>query len=352
MSKLPPVFIGSSSEGEAWAEAVRFHLDRRDVPCRMWSMGVFAQGDLTMEALEREMRECSFVVLVATKDDMTRKRGTAKLAPRDNVILEYGMGLGRLGRDRTFLLVPNDFAMHLPSDLAGLTLGSFRHDPAAGLQARRSAMRPVADEIFERVEQMEFLHPPIDGTEVDDLLASVSRHLRDFGARGRADVDAWTQAVVNTVQERFVTPAEDAYATWLRPDADGRLRVARSCNLPRDYVDAGWGRDEGLVGRAWVQGTAEVVSELADHPHFVRREGCESESYVCACVGAPGGHGGVLAVGSDAGFREAPGDIGFITTYAAVLALQLDPGGSAESLAGVLADGAKLPGRVLRAWRS
>lgn len=347
MTSLPPVFIGSSSEGEPWAEAVRHHLDKRGVPCRMWSMNVFAQGDLTMEALEREMKECSFVVLVATKDDMTRKRGKAKLAPRDNVILEYGMGLGRLGRERTFLLVPEDFDMHLPSDLAGLTLGGFRHAPGATVTQRRTAMRSAADDIHERIERMEFLQPPIDGAEIDDLLAGVTRHVLDFPARGRGEPEAWTQSVLNTVQERFVGRAEDAYATWLRPDRSDRLRVVRDRNLPPGYSDVGWNRGEGLAGRTWVQGTATVVSAMGGHPDFVPRPGCENQSYGCACVGSAGGPGGVLAVGSDSGFDDVPGDVGFLTTYAAVLALQITPTGSGDSLTRIVADGAGLPGRVL-----
>ena len=351
MSQLPPVFIGSSSEGEAWAEAVRYRLAKKGVPCHMWSMGVFAQGDLTIEALEREIQQCSFVVLVATKDDMSRKRGTAKLAARDNVILEYGMGLGRLGRERTFLLVPDDFDMHLPSDLAGLTLGTFNHDPAAKVAAQRTAMRPATDEILERIERMEFLLPPIDGAEVDDLLVGMSRHLLDFPARGRTEPESWTQSVLNTVQERFVGRAEDAYAAWMRPDYDERLVVTRDRNLPTGYGDVTWGRGEGLAGRTWVQGTAAVVSQLRGHPDFVPRPGCENESYVCACVGSAGGPGGILAVGSDTGFREMPGDIGFIKTYAAVLALLIEPPAQASppqpALAKLVADGVGLPGRML-----
>src|SRR5437867_814729 len=98
MVGLPPCFIGSSSEGEPYAEALRVHLDDAGVPVELWSLETFAAGDTTIETLEREMSRCSFAAFVVTPDDVTIKRGDRKLAPRDNVMLEYGMFLGRIGR--------------------------------------------------------------------------------------------------------------------------------------------------------------------------------------------------------------------------------------------------------------
>lgn len=48
-------------------------------------------------------------------------RGEKSKAVRDNVHFEYGISVGRLGRERSFLLVEADAKIRLPSDLAGLT---------------------------------------------------------------------------------------------------------------------------------------------------------------------------------------------------------------------------------------
>lgn len=360
MVGLPPCFIGSSAEGEPYAEALRVHLEDAGVPARLWSLETFAAGKTTLETLEEQLDQCSFAVLVVTPDDELSKRGSFKLAPRDNVMLEYGMFLGRLGRERTFLLAPRGLKeLHLPSDLLGMTLKLYTHRDDATLAQRRTAMKARADEIIEEIRRLEWLDPPLDATLVGDLLGGVSRHLDSSRTMLPGRADAWVQAVLNTVQERFVSRTEDAYSAWLRPGADDRLRVGRHSNLPRDYPnEEGWARDEGLVGRVWVQGQAASVSALRGHPWYEPREGCENESYIAAPVGAPGGPGGVLAVGSDNGFVLQPGDRDFVVVYAAVLALALSAENAPaphDTIGAAVGDALRVPGRLtgaaLRALR-
>lgn len=350
MLGLPPCFIGSSSEGEPYAEALRYHLARASVPAELWSLGAFAAGDATIETLEENMAECSFAAFVATPDDAVTKREQLKLAPRDNVVLEYGMFLGRLGRSRTFLIVPQSLSdLHLPTDLLGVTLQTYDHEEDPTLKARRTAMKAIADEIVEEIERQQWLLPAMDGQMVEDLLEGVSRHLDASKARLPSKSNAWVQSVLNTVQERYVNRTEDAYAAWLRPDSDDRLHVFAASNLPRGYPDdQGWGRDEGLVGRVWVQGQPAAVTKMQQHPWFEPREGCENETYLCSPVGAPGSPGGVLAVGSDNGFVSEPGDLGFIRVYAAVLSLAINGpvDQSDDSITAAVSDAVFATGRV------
>ncbi|MNP56625.1 putative nucleotide-binding protein containing TIR-like domain protein [compost metagenome] len=56
-------------------------------------------------------------------------RGQSQGAPRDNVIFELGMFVGRLGRMRSILVEPRGDEVRLPSDLKGLTTITYR--PAA-----------------------------------------------------------------------------------------------------------------------------------------------------------------------------------------------------------------------------
>ena len=123
MQKLR-VFIGSSSEGRQIAEELRERLSTI-ADAVVWT-GIFHLGDTSIEALFAELRRATHAVLVATADDVARVRGRQYSAPRDNVIFELGLFMGRLGRRRTYLLAER--ALKLPSDLAGLTIAHFEMD--------------------------------------------------------------------------------------------------------------------------------------------------------------------------------------------------------------------------------
>lgn len=118
-SKKPRGFIGSSAEGLEIAEAIHCQLSR-DAEITIWSAGVFGLGDGTLESLEKALERFDFAILVLTPDDLVVSRRKASQAPRDNVLLELGMFIGRLGRKRTFVVCGND--IKLPSDLAGVTV--------------------------------------------------------------------------------------------------------------------------------------------------------------------------------------------------------------------------------------
>src|SRR5689334_24239986 len=118
------IFIGSSSSGKEVARAIQYHLD--DVAdADVWDEGVFGVGMGNLESLVQALDVFDFAVLVLTPDDLLVRGGEESNTPRDNVLLELGLFIGRLGRSRTFAVCQRDRALRMPSDLAGVTLADF-----------------------------------------------------------------------------------------------------------------------------------------------------------------------------------------------------------------------------------
>ena len=126
----PEIFVGSSTEGLQIARAVQYHL--RDVALvSVWNDGVFGVSEGSLEGLVKALDRFDFAILVITPDDVKTTRGTTVQAPRDNVMFEIGLFIGRLGRLRTFVICTDAPDLTLPSDLAGVTIAHFHEQDAA-----------------------------------------------------------------------------------------------------------------------------------------------------------------------------------------------------------------------------
>ncbi len=137
-NSYPSVFVGSSVEGLDVAEAIQVALDYA-CEVTVWSQGVFGLGEGNLEALVNRLDEFDFAILVLTADDLTASRGTTRQSPRDNVLLELGLFIGRLGRERTFAVHDRTSDIKLPSDLAGVTMASYRPHKSGDVQASLGA---------------------------------------------------------------------------------------------------------------------------------------------------------------------------------------------------------------------
>lgn len=137
-------FIGSSSEGLAVANAIRDLLfDVTD--CQVWTEGVFLPGRTFIETLEKLLDRMDYAILVATPDDMLVKRDVESFSMRDNVLLELGLFMAKLGRERTYLVSPRDRSIHVPSDLLGLTTVDYEcpTSPEEAIEALRESCEEI-----------------------------------------------------------------------------------------------------------------------------------------------------------------------------------------------------------------
>jgi predicted nucleotide-binding protein len=86
---------------------------------------IFGLGTATIEALEAAAKEYDFALFVFTADDLLKKRESEAYAPRDNVIFEAGLFIGKISRFRAFVVHPRNKGMQIPSDLSGVTMATY-----------------------------------------------------------------------------------------------------------------------------------------------------------------------------------------------------------------------------------
>lgn len=146
----PILFIGSSKEHLAIAEALASGLPKGIASVTLWSDGVFGASKFPIEDLETQIGIADFAVLVVGPDDRVISRGKASDAPRDNVVFELGLFMGALSRSRTFVLAPRGRKIKIPTDLLGLTTLQF--DPNAPKRAQM--VRPAIDELTKIIAKM------------------------------------------------------------------------------------------------------------------------------------------------------------------------------------------------------
>lgn len=135
----PIIFLGSSSEGLPLARAIAPQLAEPE-RTRLWTENVFQPSEHTMESLERQLDESDFGILVLSPDDIVKSRNKKSFMPRDNVIFELGLFMGRLGRRRAIMVIPAGREIKIPSDLFGITI--VRH--AGSPKARKALGQTVA----------------------------------------------------------------------------------------------------------------------------------------------------------------------------------------------------------------
>ena len=151
MSRVPALFIGSSSEGLGVAQAIQTQL-HHDSEVTVWNEGAFPLGQTTLEGLVNALDRFDFAVLVLTPDDTVVSRASEHLAPRDNLLFELGLFMGRLGRSRTFVVCENSERMKLPSDLAGVTVARFT--PERADRNLVAAVGPACNQIRQTVRDL------------------------------------------------------------------------------------------------------------------------------------------------------------------------------------------------------
>jgi predicted nucleotide-binding protein len=92
-----------------------------------------SEGQTIIEKLESYTGQVQFGVVLATPDDeghRTNHPDEKSFRARQNVVLELGMLLSRLGRSKVAILLKQQEKMERPSDIQGLIYIPFKDDIA------------------------------------------------------------------------------------------------------------------------------------------------------------------------------------------------------------------------------
>jgi O-acetyl-ADP-ribose deacetylase (regulator of RNase III) len=194
------IFIGSSGEAIDVCDAMQQELDR-DFDVTVWNQDVFRLSRDALDSLLDALDSSDAGVFVLKPDDLTESRGESGFSVRDNVIFELGMFIGRLGRDRTFMLTPNTSTAQLPSDLFGVIMA--RYDADRFERQPRAAVGPACTQIRQTLRSIQprMAPEPRSRARLDRAMSRMSKDLdyllAEHGATpDRTDIiSGWPAAV-------------------------------------------------------------------------------------------------------------------------------------------------------------
>lgn len=118
------LFLASSKESLPIAEAVKTWFEAKDVEVTIWSEDVFKVNRGYLDTLLNRSMFYDYLVAIFSADDEALIREEYQVVTRDNVIFEFGLFLGRLGINRTFMLLEDGVSLF--SDWEGIKPAKFR----------------------------------------------------------------------------------------------------------------------------------------------------------------------------------------------------------------------------------
>lgn len=163
------VFIASSVEGLDIAYPIQTNL-KHDADITVWSQGVFSLSSSSLDSLVNALNGSDFGIFVFSPDDETKMRGDVHETIRDNVLFELGLFLGRLGKMRCFIVMPDNIDLHIPTDLVGVTPATY--SGSRDVSEITAALGPACHEIRKSMGTQGFLSeskvlPKIPASEFD-----------------------------------------------------------------------------------------------------------------------------------------------------------------------------------------
>ncbi|MCD4820110.1 MAG: nucleotide-binding protein [Candidatus Cloacimonetes bacterium] len=227
----PRIFIGSSVEGLSIAYSIQQNL-LHDAEVTVWDQGVFELSSTTIESLLKILDSSDFGIFVFSNDDMKMIKNKRSETVRDNVLFEFGLFIGKLSRERVYFVIPSDTEMHLPSDLLGITPGTFNPNREDG--SLQAATGPFCNQIRLMINKLgkTVKSNDVASTSEDKTIVETEKHwLKDFFAKRYVDARQKLEKIIEKDPENQLI---NKY--WLLY-CDFKINEYKNSNLLDDYLE-------------------------------------------------------------------------------------------------------------------
>lgn len=225
------VFIGSSTEGLDVAEAVKRQFAAIS-GVDIWNERVFELNRGNLDSLVKMVNIYDFAILCMTADNETVMRGEQQLTPGTNLFFELGLCMGRMGLDRTHMIVENSVTM--PTDFAGVSQATFDRPEIDGdLDAAvRNACSRVGEAMVNALRQNALSYYP--------ATALAAGYYQNFIKKIRESLMAKEQVILKKSKEDSgqVIDYEDYEIHVIIPERISD--VDREGNLQKTVADYSW----------------------------------------------------------------------------------------------------------------
>lgn len=236
MSDKPTIFIASSSEATPVAEAVNIKLDQ-EMRVKLWT-NAFDLSSVTITTLIKKANEVDYAIFVFHPDDKLLIREKEHNATRDNVILELGIFIGKLGLEKCFILLPNspEKVFRLPSDLAGVTATFYNAEEIDLVDA----VTVCCAKIKQQVRTLEIDKKKTDSiSEVDILKQQINKSQSQVWNMGHEIQSAreQSQSLLESIKHLFYSIAKPATPMEIKNWEDGASTTyLKEIKIPKNNV--------------------------------------------------------------------------------------------------------------------
>lgn len=226
----PKLFVASSREALDVANGIHENL-RHDAEVTVWNHGIFDLSQSSLESLLQTLDRMDCGLFVFAPDDIVQVRGEENMAARDNVIFELGLFVGRLGRERSFILLPSDQEnFRLPTDLIGVTPGIYESSRSDSNFVSATAL--ASNAVRNRMAQLEL---PAQGGEIAGIprrrnkdseeISEAAEGGSEDAAAESASAAQWTEAYFGGDYDRAISLLEKQIEVTDKEESKHSLRL-------------------------------------------------------------------------------------------------------------------------------